>query len=53
MTLQQVASSPLEKVCLRDGLDIIYTSEFGQGSFDVDAAYGKIAGIILTQSLHI
>ena len=42
-----------DKAGLRDGLDIIYTSEFGQGSFDVDAAYGKIAGIILTQSLHI
>lgn len=41
-----------DKAGLRDGLDIIYTSEFGQGSLDVDAAYGKISGIILAQSLH-
>ena len=41
-----------DKAGIRDGLDIIYTSEFGQGSLDVDAAYGKISGIILAQSLH-
>ncbi|MBP5186438.1 MAG: hypothetical protein J6040_05220 [Clostridiales bacterium] len=35
---------------IRDGIDIIYTTEFSQGSFDIDAAYGKIAGAILAQS---
>jgi hypothetical protein len=39
-----------DKAGLRDGYDIIYTTEFGHGSFDIDAAYGKIAGAILAQS---
>ena len=42
-----------EKAGLRDGIDIIYTTEFGQGGFDIDAAYGKIAGAILAQSKSI
>ena len=39
-----------DKAGIRDGIDIIYTTEFGQGSFDIDSAYGKIAGAILAQS---
>lgn len=39
-----------DKAGFRDGIDIIYTTEFGQGSFCIDSAYGKITGAILAQS---
>ena len=42
-----------DKAGIRDGIDIIYTTEFGQGGFDIDAAYGKIAGAILAQSKSV
>lgn len=42
-----------EKGGLREGIDIIYTTEFNQGNFNVDAAFGKITGLVLAQSAHL
>jgi len=39
-----------EEFGIRNGVDIIYTTEFGRGSFDVGAVMGKIAGIVIAQS---
>lgn len=39
-----------EEAGLRNGIDIIYTTEFARGNFDLDAVFGKITGAVLAQS---
>lgn len=38
-----------EEVGIRNGLDIIYTTEYGKGTFVTNAVIGKIAGIVISQ----
>ncbi|MBO4927731.1 MAG: hypothetical protein J5379_05715 [Clostridiales bacterium] len=42
--------SQYETAGYRTGLDIIFTMEFGEGQFDLDAVFGQISGIILAQA---
>lgn len=39
-----------ENAGIRNGVDILYTTEFGKGMFDTRAILGKIFGIIVAQS---
>ncbi len=39
-----------ENVGIRDGIDIVYTTEFGLGSFNADVVVGKIVGILIAQT---
>ena len=39
-----------ETAGFRTDIDIIYSMEFGPGSFSIDAVYGKLLGLVLVQS---
>ena len=50
--LENLEKMMLYESCgIRNGVDIIYTTEFGQGTFVSSAVMGKIAGIILAQAV--
>ncbi|HBZ77353.1 MAG TPA: hypothetical protein DEO39_01435 [Clostridiales bacterium] len=36
---------------IRNGIDILYTTEYGKGTFTTNAVMGKIAGIVIAQAL--
>jgi len=42
-----------EKNRIRNGIDIIYTVEFGEGYFNLDSVYSKIVGLIVAQTFTL
>ncbi|MBO4687122.1 MAG: hypothetical protein J5636_01280 [Clostridiales bacterium] len=42
-----------EKASIRNGIDIIYTTEFGEGFFNLDSLYGKLLGLVVAQSYSL
>ena len=42
-----------EKAGIRNGIDMIYTTEFGEGYFNLDSLYGKLLGLVVAQSYSL
>ena len=42
-----------EKAGIRNGIDIIYTVEFGEGFFNLDSVFGKLLGLVAAQSYSL